>query len=58
MVMLPSDIGVLKEKAFKLVFNPFDFLGIDGEGGEIVFDEEQADNTAGIPIMDARNFLR
>ena len=58
MVIVPLDKGVLKENAFKLVFNPFDFWGIFGDDDGVDFVEEQADNNAGTPIIDARNFLR
>ena len=58
MFMLPFDKGPLKEKAFRLVFSPFDFFSIVCEGDKTDFEEEQADSIAGIPIMDARNFLR
>ena len=58
MVIVPLDKGVLKENAFKLVFKPFDFGGIAGDDEAADFVEEQADNIAGTPIMDARNLLR
>ena len=58
MAIVPLVKGVLKENAFKLVFKPFDLGGKAGDEDAADFVEEQADNIAGTPIIDARNFLR
>jgi tRNA (Thr-GGU) A37 N-methylase len=56
--MAPFDKGVLKEKAFRLVFRPLAIPGNSLEDADVVFDIEQADAITGNPIMDVKNFLR
>jgi hypothetical protein len=58
MVIAPFDKGALKEKAFRLVFKPFEISGNFSEDADVAFDTEQADAITGNPIMDVKNFLR